>query len=76
MPLAKKIASFLEANHINKTVAVMGCIVNGPGEAKRADIGCAGGKGQWVIFKKEEIIKTVKDDEIYEKFTKEILKLK
>ena len=54
----------------------MGCIVNGPGEAKRADIGCAGGKGQWVIFKKEEIIKTVKDDEIYEEFTKEILKLK
>lgn len=76
VPLAKKIASFLEANHINKTVAVMGCIVNGPGEAKRADIGCAGGKGQWVIFKKEEIIKTVKDDEIYEEFTKEILKLK
>lgn len=76
VPLAKKVASFLEANHINKTVAVMGCIVNGPGEAKRADIGCAGGKGQWVIFKKEEIIKTVKDDEIYEEFTKEILKLK
>lgn len=76
VPLAKKIASFLEANHINKTVAVMGCIVNGPGEAKRADIGCAGGKGQWVIFKKEEIIKTVKDNEIYEEFTKEILKLK
>ena len=76
VPLAKKIASFLEANHINKTVAVMGCIVNGPGEAKRADIGCAGGKGQWVIFKKEEIIKTVKDDEIYEEFIKEILKLK
>lgn len=76
VPLARKIASFLEANHINKTVAVMGCIVNGPGEAKRADIGCAGGKGQWVIFKKEEIIKTVKDDEIYEEFTKEILKLK
>ena len=76
VPLAKQVASFLEANHINKTVAVMGCIVNGPGEAKRADIGCAGGKGQWVIFKKEEIIKTVKDEEIFSELTKEIIKLK
>ena len=76
VPLAKQVASFLEANRINKTVAVMGCIVNGPGEAKRADIGCAGGKGQWVIFKKEEIIKTVKDEEIFSELTKEILKLK
>ena len=75
VPLANKIASFLEANHINKTVAVMGCIVNGPGEAKRADIGCAGGKGQWVIFKKDQIIKTVKDEEIFDELTKEILKL-
>lgn len=75
VPLAKKIAGFLEENHINKTVAVMGCIVNGPGEAKRADIGCAGGKGQWVIFKKEQIIKTVDDDNIFEELTKEILKL-
>ena len=75
VPLAKKVASFLEANHINKTVAVMGCIVNGPGEAKRADIGCAGGKGQWVIFKKGEIIKTVLDEQIYDELTKEILKL-
>ena len=75
VPLAKKIASFLEANRINKTVAVMGCIVNGPGEAKRADIGCAGGKGQWVIFKKENIIKTVKDEDIFSELTKEILKL-
>jgi len=75
VPLANKIASFLEANHINKTVAVMGCIVNGPGEAKRADIGCAGGKGQWVIFKKDQIIKTVKDEEIFDELTKEIRKL-
>ena len=75
VPLANKVASFLEANHISKTVAVMGCIVNGPGEAKRADIGCAGGKGQWVIFKKDQIIKTVKDEEIFDELTKEILKL-
>ncbi len=76
VPLAKRVASWLEENHINKTVAIMGCIVNGPGEAKRADIGCAGGKGVWVIFKKEEIIKQVKDSEIFDELTKEILKLK
>lgn len=75
VPLAKQVLKFLEDNHINKTVAVMGCIVNGPGEAKRADIGCAGGKGQWVIFKKDEIIKTVPDEKIFEELVKEINKL-
>jgi (E)-4-hydroxy-3-methylbut-2-enyl-diphosphate synthase len=53
----------------------MGCIVNGPGEAKRADIGCAGGKGQWVIFKKEQIIKTVPDEKIFDELVNEIKKL-
>ena len=72
VPLAKQVLKYLEDNHINKTVAVMGCIVNGPGEAKRADIGCAGGKGQWVIFKKERVIKTVPDDKIFEELVEEI----
>ena len=72
VPLAKKVLKYLEDNHINKTVAVMGCIVNGPGEAKRADIGCAGGKGQWVIFKKDNIIKTVQEEDIFEQLIKEI----
>ena len=76
VPLAKKVLKYLEDNHINKTVAVMGCIVNGPGEAKRADIGCAGGKGEWVIFKKEEIIKKVPDDKIFEELVNEIQKIK
>ena len=53
----------------------MGCIVNGPGEAKRADIGCAGGKGVWAIFKKDTVIKTVSDEEIFDELTKEIKKL-
>lgn len=75
VPLAKQVLKFLEDNKINKTVAIMGCIVNGPGEAKRADIGCAGGKGQWVIFKKEEIIKTVPEDKIFEELCNEIKKL-
>ena len=75
VPLANKIAKFLEENKINKTVAVMGCIVNGPGEAKRADIGCAGGKNEWVIIKKDTIIKKVPDKDIYEELTKLILDL-
>ena len=74
VPLAKQVLKYLEDNHINKTVAVMGCIVNGPGEAKRADIGCAGGKGQWVIFKKEKIIKSVSDSEIFDALIEEIKK--
>ena len=75
VPLANQIAKFLEEKKINKTVAIMGCIVNGPGEAKRADIGAAGGKGCWVIFKKEQIIKKVDDRDIYQELTKEILSL-
>ena len=75
VPLANKIAKFLEENKINKTVAVMGCIVNGPGEAKRADIGCAGGNGEWVIFTKDKIIKKVPDKDIYKELTKLILDL-
>lgn len=75
VPLANKISKFLEENKINKTVAVMGCIVNGPGEAKRADIGCAGGKNEWVIFTKDKIIKKVPDKDIYKELTKLILEL-
>ena len=41
----------------------MGCVVNGPGEAKMADLGIAGGKGRGVIFRKGEIVKTVNEDE-------------
>ncbi len=72
VPLANKILKYLEDNKINKTIAIMGCIVNGPGEAKRADLGCAGGKNQWVIFKKDKIIKTVQDKDIYNELIKEI----
>lgn len=75
IPLSKKILEFLEEHKINKTVAIMGCIVNGPGEARQADIGVAGGKNKWAIFKKDKIIKTVDDNNVFEELTKEILKL-
>ena len=54
------------------TVACMGCIVNGPGEGKSADIGIAGGKGQYVIFKKGQVIKKVSEAEAYDALIKEI----
>ncbi|MBQ2801831.1 MAG: flavodoxin-dependent (E)-4-hydroxy-3-methylbut-2-enyl-diphosphate synthase [Lachnospiraceae bacterium] len=49
---------------LNIKVAVMGCVVNGPGEAKEADIGVAGGKGEGLIIKKGEIIRKVKEEEL------------
>ena len=71
-PLGAKVFKYLEDNNIKLTVAVMGCVVNGPGEGKNADIGIAGGKGQYVIFKKGEIIKKVSEDEAYEALVQEI----
>ena len=61
--VADKVLKMLE--EINKpiTVAVMGCVVNGPGEAKNADIGIAGGNGEWILFKKCQVIATLKNDD-------------
>lgn len=56
-------------------VAVMGCIVNGPGEAKEADIGIAGGRGEGLIFKKGEIVKKVPESELVNQLMEEIAKL-
>lgn len=56
-------------------VAIMGCVVNGPGEARQADIGIAGGKSGYVIFKNGEIFKTVKGEDAVAVFFEEIQKL-
>lgn len=56
-------------------VAVMGCVVNGPGEARDADIGIAGGKGEGLIFRKGEVIKKVSEDRIVDELMAEIEKL-
>ncbi len=58
----------------NIKVAVMGCAVNGPGEAKEADIGIAGGKGEGLIFKKGEIVRKVGEKDLIESLMKEIEK--
>ena len=75
IPLANKVLKYLEDNHINKKVAVMGCVVNGPGEAKECDLGVAGGKNEWVLFKKGEVVRKIKDKDAYNVLIKEIKKL-
>lgn len=70
--LAKEIEDALANCNKQITVAVMGCVVNGPGEAKEADIGVAGGDGCGVIFKRGEVLKKVNEDEIVTELLKEI----
>lgn len=57
------------------TVAVMGCAVNGPGEAREADVGVAGGKGEGLIFRKGEIVRKVAEDELADALLEEINRL-
>ncbi|WP_304340646.1 flavodoxin-dependent (E)-4-hydroxy-3-methylbut-2-enyl-diphosphate synthase [Metaclostridioides mangenotii] len=57
------------------TVAIMGCAVNGPGEAREADVGIAGGKGEGLLFKKGEIVRKIKDSDLVEELLDEIDKL-
>lgn len=70
--IAKRLEEYLTTVNKKITVAVMGCKVNGPGEAKHADIGVAGGKGEAVIFKKGVIVTKVKESEVYDTITKMI----
>ena len=73
--LAKKVEDALKDCNKDITVAVMGCIVNGPGEAREDDIGVAGGKGEGLIFKKGQIIKKVPEDMLLPELLKEVEKL-
>ncbi|MBO5349584.1 MAG: flavodoxin-dependent (E)-4-hydroxy-3-methylbut-2-enyl-diphosphate synthase [Clostridia bacterium] len=75
IPIAKEVEEFLQTIKSNITVAVMGCAVNGPGEAKNADIGIAGGIKEGLLFKKGEIVKKVKQEEIVDVLKEEILKM-
>ena len=73
IPIAKQIEEFLQKIEADITVAVMGCAVNGPGEAREADIGIAGGIKEGLLFKKGEIVRKVKQEDIVEELEKEIL---
>ena len=71
--LANKVETMVAEFPLDIKVAVMGCVVNGPGEAKEADIGIAGGIGEGLLIKKGEIVKKVKEDELLETLRQELL---
>jgi len=73
--LTKKVEKVLEGVKKPLKVAVMGCVVNGPGEAREADIGIAGGKHAGAIFVKGKILKSVSEDKLLSEFLKELKKL-
>src|SRR5262252_2953714 len=73
--LADKVTAGLEGMEVPLRVAVMGCVVNGPGEAREADLGVASGNGKGQIFVKGEVIKTVPESQIVETLIEEAMKL-
>ena len=73
--LAEEVTAGLEGMEVPLRVAVMGCVVNGPGEAREADLGVASGNGKGQIFVKGQVIKTVPESKIVETLIEEALKL-
>lgn len=71
--LANQVEEMVQDIPLDLKVAVMGCVVNGPGEAKEADIGIAGGIGEGLLIKKGEIVKKVKEEELLETLRQELL---
>ena len=64
-----------EFDHLNVKVAVMGCVVNGPGEAREADLGIAGGIGEGLLIRKGEVIRKVPEEQLLEALRQELMKL-
>ena len=75
IPIAKEMEKFLQGIEADITVAIMGCAVNGPGEAREADIGIAGGVNEGLLFKKGEIVRKVKQEDILVVLKQEILQM-
>ena len=75
LPIVKEIKEFVSTLNKDIRVAIMGCAVNGPGEAKNADIGVAGGINEAILFKKGEIIRKIPRSDIISVLKEEILKL-
>ena len=71
--LATKVEKMVEDYPLDIKVAVMGCVVNGPGEAKEADIGIAGGKGEGLLIRKGEVVKKVPESELLDALREELL---
>lgn len=72
IPLAEQVEKLCADIEKPIKVAVMGCVVNGPGEAREADIGIAGGNGEGILFKKGKILRKVPEDRLLEELRKEI----
>lgn len=75
IPITEELERRLADCKKNITVAVMGCVVNGPGEASAADIGVAGGKGEGMIFRKGKILYKVPQEKLVDALMEEIQKL-
>lgn len=75
LPIYQEMENFLSTVNKDITVAIMGCVVNGPTEAKNADIGIAGGKNEALLFKKGQIIRKIKEEDIISVLKEEILKM-
>ncbi len=73
--VASEIEEYLETVKVDLKVAVMGCAVNGPGEAREADIGIAGGIGEAILFKKGKIVRKIKEDRLILELKEEIEKI-
>lgn len=71
--LANQVENLVQDIPLDIKVAVMGCVVNGPGEAKEADIGIAGGKGEGLLIKKGEIVRKVPEDQLLQALREELL---
>ena len=71
--LAEKVEEMVKDIDLDITVAVMGCVVNGPGEAKEADIGIAGGIGEGLLIKRGQIVKKVPEKDLLEALKQELL---
>jgi (E)-4-hydroxy-3-methylbut-2-enyl-diphosphate synthase len=74
IPVAEEVERRLASVETNITVAVMGCAVNGPGEAREADFGIAGGRGEGLLFKNGEILRKVPEGELADALVEEVLK--
>jgi len=70
--LAERVERHVQTMKSNLKIAVMGCVVNGPGEAREADLGLAGGNGVGIIFKKGKLFKKVTENELFDVFVKEL----
>ncbi len=73
--LAEKVERHIQQMKTNLKIAVMGCVVNGPGEAKEADLGLAGGNGMGILFKKGKLYKKVPEGELFEVFVAELMRM-